>query len=131
MIADTSAIVAILFNEPDAPALVSVIENAQVLRISAATYLEAAIVLDSNLEIVARRNLDDFLRESDFIIEPVTAEQARIAREAYRDYGKSARHRAKLNFGDCFAYALARVFDEPLLYKGKDFVHTDITPALR
>ena len=65
------------------------------------------------------------------IIEPVTEAQARIAREAYRDYGRGSGHPARLNFGDCFAYALARATGEPLLFKGSDFIHTDIEPALR
>jgi ribonuclease VapC len=76
------------------------------------------------------RRLDDLLRVLDIAIESVTEEQARIAREAYRDYGHGSGHPARLNFGDCFAYALARVTGEPLLFKGDDFTHTDITPAL-
>jgi len=71
------------------------------------------------------------VRAADMIVEPVTEEQARIAREAYRQYGRGRGHLAGLNFGDCFAYALARVTGEPLLFKGDDFIHTDITPALR
>jgi ribonuclease VapC len=74
--------------------------------------------------------LDDLLENSKIMIEPVTAEQARIARQAYREFGKGSGHRAGLNFGDCFAYALARVKREPLLYKGDDFVHTDVRSAV-
>lgn len=79
---------------------------------------------------VASRRYDQFIHEAGIRIEPVTAEQARIAREAYRDYGKGSGHKAGLSFGDCFAYALAKDTDEPLLFKGDDLVHTDIGPAL-
>ena len=91
---------------------------------SAASYLESGVVLDSRRDPVLSRSLDDFLE-----IEPVTAEQARIAREAYRDFGKGSGHPAQLNFGDCFAYALAKSTDEPLLFVGLDFSHTDVTAA--
>lgn len=73
---------------------------------------------------------DDFLGELSVIIAPVTAEQARLAREAYRRFGRGSGHPARLNFGDCFAYALAKVLDDPLLFIGNDFIHTDIRPAL-
>jgi ribonuclease VapC len=125
MIVDASAIIAILRDENDGPALARTLEQAPVRRISAATYVEAAVVTDSNRDPVLSRRFDDLLRDSAIAIEPVTAEQAKIAREAYRDFGKG-RHRAGLNFGDCFAYALAKVTGEPLLFKGDDFVHTDI-----
>lgn len=97
---------------------------------SAANFLEAAIVVDAKRRPVASRRLDDLLEELDVVIEPVTEEQARIARAAYRDYGRGSGHPARLNFGDCFAYALARATGEPLLFKGDDFIHTDITSAL-
>lgn len=76
------------------------------------------------------RLLDDLIERAEIAIEPVTVEQAKIARQAYRDYGKCSGHPANLNFGDCFSYALARVKHEPLLYKGNDFTHTDLQPAL-
>jgi ribonuclease VapC len=98
--------------------------------VSAANFLEAAIVVDVKRRPIASRRLDDLLDELDVVIEPVTEEQARIARTAYRDYGRGSGHPAQLNFGDCFAYALARATGEPLLFKGNDFAHTDITPAL-
>jgi uncharacterized protein with PIN domain len=79
---------------------------------------------------IASRRFDDLVREASFVIEPVTEAQARIARDAYRDFGKGSGHPAQLNFGDCFAYALARAAGEPLLFKGTDFSHTDITRAL-
>lgn len=128
MIVDTSAIIAILRDEADAPEISKALQQAAKRRISAANYIEAAIITDSNRNPILSRRFDDLLREGDIVIEPVTAEQARIAREAYRDFGKG-QHRAGLNFGDCFAYALARVSGEPLLFKGDDFRHTDISVA--
>jgi ribonuclease VapC len=125
VIVDASAIIAILRGESDGPTLARTLEQAPVRRISAATYVEAAVVTDSNRDPVLSRRFDDLLRESQIVIEDVTAEQARIAREAYRDFGKG-RHRAGLNFGDCFAYALAKVTGERLLFKGDDFRHTDV-----
>jgi ribonuclease VapC len=125
MIVDASAIIAILRGESDGPSLARSLEEAPVRRISAATYVEAAVVTDGSQNPVLSRRFDDLLRDSAIVIEPVTAEQAKIAREAYRDFGKG-RHRAGLNFGDCFAYALAKVTGEPLLFKGDDFRHTDI-----
>jgi len=125
MIVDTSAIVAILRNEQDADELAAAIESAELRRVSAATYVEAAIVIDSNRNPLLSNLLDSFLVRSLIDIEPVTVEQARIAREAYRDFGKG-RHRAGLNLGDCFAYALAKEKGEPLLFKGDDFRSTDV-----
>ena len=97
---------------------------------SAASFLEAAIVVDRNRDPVLSRRFDELIREAEIIIEPVTEAQARIAREAYRDFDRGSGHPARLNFGDCFAYALAKDQGEPLLFKGDDFVHTDITSAL-
>lgn len=88
-------------------------------------------MVDASRDPVASRRLDDPLREAQIIIEPMTEAQARIAREAYRDYGRGSGRLARLNFGDCFAYAPARETGEPLLFKGDDFTHTDITPALQ
>ena len=93
-------------------------------------FVEAAIVIDGSRDPVASRRFDDLLREAQAEIEPVTEAQARIAREAYRDFGRGSGHPARLNFGDCFAYALARITGE-LLFKGDDFTHTDVIPALR
>ena len=129
MIVDTSAIIAILRDESDTENLSSAIESAEVRRVSAGTYVEAAIVVDANRDPVLSRRLDSFLHQALITVEPVTVEQARIAREAYRDYGKG-RHRAGLNFGDCFAYALAKEKGEPLLFKGNDFRKTDVEPAI-
>ena len=128
MIVDTSVIIAILRDEPDANELAAVIESADVRRISAASYVEAAILTDSNRDPVLSRRLDSFLQEAIVTMEPVTVDQARLAREAYRDFGKG-RHRAGLNFGDCFAYALAKDKGETLLFKGEDFRRTDVEVA--
>src|SRR5262244_3890372 len=130
MIVDTSAMVAILRDEPEALACARAIEGARVRRISAANFVEAAIVIDGSRDPVASRRFDDLVKEAQLVLEPVTEAQARIAREAYRDFGRGSGHPAKLNFGDCFAYALARTTGEPLLFKGNDFTHTDVTPAL-
>jgi ribonuclease VapC len=130
MIVDSSALLAILRAEPDAPTYAQAIESAVTRRISAANYLEAAVVIDGSRDPIASRRFDDLLREADFVIEAVAEEQVKIAREAYRDFGKGSGHAAQLNFGDCFAYALAKHSGEPLLFKGNDFIHTDISPAL-
>nr|WP_246301159.1 type II toxin-antitoxin system VapC family toxin [Microbacterium immunditiarum] len=95
---------------------------------SAATYVEASVVIDARQNPVASRLFDELF--DDIEIVPATAEQARIAREAYRDYGRGSGHPARLNFGDCFSYALATERREPLLYVGGDFAHTDIRSAL-
>jgi ribonuclease VapC len=130
MILDSSALVAILTNEPDGPMLAQAADKPGILRISAATYLETSIVIDKHCDPVLSAGFDDLIYDLKIEVEPVTPEQARIARQAYRDYGRGSGHRANLNFGDCFAYALARDKREPLLYKGDDFVHTDIRSAL-
>jgi len=129
MIVDTSALIAILRDEPDAMSYAKAIANAAARCISAASYVETAAVIDASRDPIASRRFDDLLREAHFVIEPVTEAQARIAREAYRDFGRGSGHPASLNFGDCFAYALAKAKNEPLLFKGDDFAHTDITPA--
>jgi len=98
--------------------------------ISAANFLEAATVVDGSRDPIVSRRFDDLVSEAQLVIEPVTEVQARIAREACRDFGRGSGHPARLNLGDCFPYALARVTGEPLLFKGGDFAHTDIIPAL-
>ena len=129
MIVDSSALIAILKREPEWSALSRALDLAESPRISAASYLETSIVVDGWKNPVLSREMDDLLDRFDVAIEPVTAVQARIARQAYRDYGRGSGHPANLNFGDCFSYALARDKREPMLYKGDDFVHTDIRPA--
>lgn len=129
MILDSSVLIAILKDEPEAPAFAAAIERVPDCRISAVNYVEAAVVNDKSRDPIARHRFDELIQEIDLVVEPVTREQARIAREAYRDFGKGSGHPARLNFGDCFAYALAKEFAEPLLFKGDDFSHTDVTPA--
>jgi ribonuclease VapC len=130
VILDTSALIAILRAEPDAADFAEAIEAAASRRMSAANYLEAAVAIDSARDPVVSRRFDELCAAAEIRIEPVTEAQARIARDAYRDFGKGSGHPAGLNFGDCFAYALAKDTGEPLLFKGKDFIHTDLAPVL-
>lgn len=128
MILDTSALLAVLLREPEAERFASAIARATVVRLSAASYVEAATYVDRNGDEVRRAMLDTFLAEFSIRIEPVTAEQAMLARQAFVLFGKG-RHRAALNFGDCFTYALAKALREPLLFKGGDFGQTDLEAA--
>ncbi len=128
MIVDSSAIVAILSMESDSRELADAIEESSDRRMSVVSYVESAVVLDSRRNPALSRHLDDFIREAGLQLEPVSVQQAKLAREAYRDWGKG-RHRAGLNLGDCFAYALAIEKGEPLLFKGNDFRKTDVEPA--
>jgi ribonuclease VapC len=130
VIVDSSAIVAIATGEPDTDALMRAIAFAPSRRMSAATYVESGIVLDGRRDALLSRTLDELLSQLDITIAPVTDHQALIAREAYRDFGPGSGHPAQLNFGDCFSYALAKDSGEELLFKGDDFIHTDIRPAL-
>jgi len=130
MIIDTSALVAILRDEPNAEICARAIESAAERRVSAVNFVEAAVVIDGSRDPIASRRFDDLLRVARVRIEPVTENQAQLARDAYRDFGKGSGHSAKLNLGDCFAYALAKVTGEPLLFIGADFAHTDIMPAI-
>jgi ribonuclease VapC len=130
MIVDASALIAILRNEPEAGVFANAIAGAEIRRISAVSFVEAAVVVDGGRDPVACRKFDDLIREAAFKVESVSESQARIAREAYRDFGKGSGHSANLNFGDCFSYALAKAMDEPILFKGDDFNHTDLAPAL-
>lgn len=129
MIVDTSALIAILAQEPEADALADALARAEAPMLSAATYVEAAAVIDARRDPALSRAFDHFLAANGLTIEPVTAAQARLAREAYRDFGRGSGHPARLNFGDCFSYALARDKDLPLLFKGDDFRRTDIAAA--
>lgn len=130
MIVDTSVLIAILRDESDSVSYADAIEKAPVRRVSAMNYVEAAAVIEWSRDPVASRRFDDLLQQAGIVIEDVTEKQARIAREAYRDFGRGSGHPAKLNLGDCFAYALAKSVGEPLLFKGKDFWHTDVEPAI-
>jgi ribonuclease VapC len=129
MIVDTSALLAILFDEPDAESYARALADADAVRLSAGSFVEAAIVVEAQTNASGRGQFDMLIRRAGIVIEPFTEEQAHIARQAYTDFGKG-RHPAGLNFGDCFAYALARATAEPLLFKGEDFSKTDLTPAL-
>ncbi len=131
MIVDTSALIAIVKLEPEAYSIAKAMEKAETLRISAGTLLEAFIVVDGYLNPKLSARLDEIVEHPKMVIEPVTAKQAKIARQAYRDYGRGSGHPANLNFGDCFSYALARDKRETLLYKGDDFVHTDLRSAIQ
>ena len=128
MIVDTSAVLAVLFDEPDAERYVRALAGASRSRMSVVSFLEAAIVLESRAGAAAGPDLDLLLERAPIELEPVTLEHAQAARRAWRRFG-SGNHRAALNFGDCFAYALAEATREPLLFKGQDFALTDIDTA--
>jgi ribonuclease VapC len=128
MVIDTSALLAILFDEAQRRVFNEKIANDPVRLISAASYLEAAIIIDDRLGYEGVRDLKLFMTEAAIEVVPVTLEQAEIARNAYRAYGRGD-HPARLNFGACFAYALAKFSGEPLLFKGDDFSRTDIVAA--
>jgi ribonuclease VapC len=129
MVVDTSALVAIFLLEPEAEQFAHAILEAPRAAISAANLLEAGIILDSRIGHQDSSELDEFIVNVGLEVEPVTLNQVRVARHAYRTYGRG-NHPAGLNFGDCFAYALAKTAGLPLLFKGGDFARTDITPQL-
>jgi ribonuclease VapC len=130
MIVDASAILAILLDEPDAPILSEALLSSEDRHaMSPVNYLEAAIKIDSPPHRAKAEDLNPLLRVHDISLAFVTPEQALIAREAYRRFGKG-NHKAKLNLGDCFAYALAKARGEPLLFKGDDFRLTDVEAAV-
>ena len=128
MIVDSSAVVAILNREPDAEYYEVAIATAPTCRMSIANALEASIVVEGRGGAAAGHELDLFLKTAGITLAPVTAEHFDVARSAWRRFGKG-NHPAALNFGDCVAYALAKTTGEPLLFKGGDFIHTDIEPA--
>ena len=130
MIVDSSAVVAMLWVEPEGEGFARVILEKGGASISAGNYLETAIVVDGDRNPIISAELDVVLQKLGVDIAPVTASQARIARQAYRDFGKGSGHRAQLNYGDCFAYALAMERGEPLLFKGDDFAHTGVERVL-
>ncbi len=130
MIIDASAIIAILRDEPDAASYARAIADATSRHLSAVNFVEAAVVIDVSRDPIASRRFDDFIKAANIAVEPVTERQAQTARAAYRDFGKGSGHPAKLNFGDCFAYALTRELGQTLLFKGEDFSHTDVASAL-
>lgn len=128
MVIDTSALVALLGMEPEAARLAAAMESDVTRLISAATVVEVARVIESRYGPAGGRELDLLMAKARLSIESVTVEQAEVARDAWRRFGKG-RHAAGLNFGDCFSYALAKVTGEALLFKGEDFTQTDITAA--
>jgi ribonuclease VapC len=130
VIVDSSALIAILAGGPDADKLNDMLSSAARPALSVANYLEAAIVLDRHRAREAGERLDRYLAVAQVEFTKVTESQVRIARSAYRNFGKATGHPAGINFGDCFAYALDIERDEPLLYKGDDFKHTDVRSAL-
>lgn len=125
MVIDTSAVLAILQLEPEAESFAQRIDAAEVRRISSVAILEAGNVVEARKGRVGAQELDAFVQQGGFVIEPFDAEQAEVARDAYRRFGKG-RHEAALNLGDCASYALAKSFGEPLLFKGTDFPRTDV-----
>jgi ribonuclease VapC len=129
MVVDTSALMAILFQESDAPRYTEALAVAAPCRIASPTWVEAGIVIEVRYGAAGLLELDELAIESDLAIVPFTSDHARVAMAAFRHYGKG-RHRASLNYGDCFSYALAKASGEPLLFKGNDFIHTDVTAAI-
>lgn len=129
MVVDSSAILALLMNEPEAEKFAEALSIASIRRMSTANFLEASIVIETRHGLAGGEKLDELIEKAQISIVPVTVEQANTARNAYRAFGKG-RHPAGLNFGDCFAYALAKTQDEALLFKGDDFTKTDIQIAV-
>lgn len=130
MVIDTSALLAILFGEPEEASFEELTGAAADVTMSAASYMEAAMIIDRRLDALHRALLDATLKDFEIRIEPVTEEQVRVARRAFQEFGKGV-HPAGLNFGDCFTYALAKVKREALLFKGNDFSKTDLIPAVK
>ena len=130
MIVDTSALLAILLDEPEASRMLEALVDARTLRMSAANWFEVAMIIEERGGRLASLRLDEFLRTARIEIAPVTASQAESARQAWRHFGRH-RHSARLDFGDCFAYALAKTDGDQLLYTGEDFARTDVEPALK
>ena len=129
MVIDTSALLAVLFDEPERRLFNEAIEAAESRLLSTATLVEVSIVIESRFGAEGLRDLDLFIERAGIELVAVDSEQAYMARRAFSQFGKG-RHRAGLNYGDCFSYALAMVLGEPLLFKGEDFPLTNITPFL-
>ena len=125
MVIDTSALIAILQDEPERRSFNLAIESAETRLLSAASFVESSLVIEARVGPDGIRDLDLFVAKADINIEPVDIDQAYVARQAYSHYGKG-RHPAGLNYGDCFTYALAKLSGEPLLFKGHDFSKTDL-----
>ncbi|PKQ25180.1 MAG: VapC toxin family PIN domain ribonuclease [Actinobacteria bacterium HGW-Actinobacteria-4] len=131
MILDSSAVCAVAFDEPQGAAVLERIEAAEHLRMSAATMVELAAVLARSGRPEVGRRAERLLAAWDVDIVPFDAAQVQVASQAYREYGRGSGHRAALNLGDCYAYALSATAGEPLLFVGDDFPHTDVEVALR
>ncbi|GJL97098.1 MAG: ribonuclease VapC28 [Hyphobacterium sp.] len=130
MIVDSSAIIAILFGEPESAAFKRSIQTTARVQVSVANWLESAIRIDSKNNLIASHIFDELIDQAGIDLAAVTPSQTILARRAYQIFGKGTDHPAQLSFGDCFAYALAKETGEPLLFKGNDFRHTDIEAAL-
>lgn len=130
MVIDTSAVLAILQNEPERRAFNELIEKAPTRSMSVPSWVEASMVLQSRFGAEGMRDLDRLVETARIEIVPVDQEQGEEAREAFRRFGKG-RHAAGLNFGDCFSYGLAKSLGQPLLFKGNDFTETDIQAATK
>jgi ribonuclease VapC len=129
MIVDTSALVAIVRDEPGSEILLQTLSKSTTLRLSAASLLETFMVIDGARLSALSDKLDALLEELGLVVEAVTEAQVIVAREAFGKFGKGSGHPARLNFGDCFAYALSKSLGEPLLFVGNDFSQTDIAPV--
>jgi len=129
MVIDSSAVIAILLDEPEAESLMLKVVQANDKKISAANYLETGIILGRDPTLVRLSLFNAFLKEFCITVTPVTEDQANLALTAFYRFGKGCKHPAKLNYGDCFAYALAKQLNEPLLFKGNDFSSTDLQQA--
>lgn len=130
MIVDSSAVLAMVLNEPEQASFTLLLDSASAPRISAGSLVELAAVSTRRFGGRLDKDIADLLAAFRISIAPVTSDQALIGRDAYREYGIGTGHPAGLNFGDCFAYALATATGEPLLFKGDDFVHTDVRRAV-
>lgn len=128
MIVDSSALLAILMGAPEAPSLLEALVDAPQPRMSVANWLELAMLIEEKGGRLASLRFDEFFRATGIELMPVDAAQAEAARTAWRYFGRH-KHSARLNYGDCFAYALAKSRNESLLYAGEEFARTDITPA--
>lgn len=129
MIVDSSALVAVLLEEPEASDLFAALLDANEVKMSVANYVECGIIVDRRTSAATRRRFDELLTVLEIDLVPVSVDHARLAREAHRDFGRGSRTSAALNFGDCFAYALAAATGEELLFTGDDFSATDIIAA--
>jgi len=130
VIVDSSALLAIVKQEAERPIFGKSLAEAPRVAMSTATWVECCLVVDNHPQPMVRRRFDDLVTAAGIELVSVSVEHAQVARAAHRDFGRGSGSPARLNYGSCFSYALARVSGEPLLFKGDDFRHTDVTPAL-